>query len=173
MSKVNFDALGYADDTDLQVVVDQANGYLGWITGQTWAVLPTEMEAIAGQAARMRTEQVAFQSQEDYVETATDDVVQSFSAGSYSETRRDWNQDRKVLNSWPALNDLLWMMMSDDKRDDWLMLLTGVNAPAFEITEVAWSRHLGAGSDDTPWLVEPRFARFGDDEIIDLHAWSW
>jgi hypothetical protein len=174
MSKVDFGTLGYEEDADLQVVVDQANAYIEFVTGQTLdANMPTEFEKLAGQAVRMRTEQVAFQAQEDYVETVNDDAVSSFSAGSYSETRRDNNAKRNVLNLWPGLNDLLWMMMTADKYDYWMGLLTGVNAPAFSITEVAWTRHYAGMSDDTPWLVEPRSARFATDEIIDLNAWSW
>lgn len=171
MSKVNFDDLGYSDDTDLQVVVDQANAYFEWVTGRPLdTTMPSGLAPLAAQAVRMRSEQVAFQAQEDYVDTATDDVISSFSAGTYSETRRDPTK-RILVNSWGALNDLLWMAMTPEKYDYWQELLSGVIAPSFEITEVAWSHAmLGEASDDVPWLVEPRASREG---IIDLDAWGW
>lgn len=173
MSKVDFDALGYGDDSDLQVVVDQALAYLTWVTARPFDdTMPPPLEPIALQASRMRTEQVAFQSQEDYVETGTDDVVGSFSAGRYSETRHDplRKGESRALNSWPALNELLWLLLGtsaaypndavDAQRAYWMELLTGVVAPALAITEVDWSyKLLAAGMGSTyaevpyPWPV--------------------
>lgn len=173
-SKVDFDSLGFTDDDQLQVVVDQANAYVEWVGGRALdSTMPANLATIAEQAVRMRTEQVAFQAQPDYIEAATDDAVSSFSAGNYSETRRDPPTKRTLLNEWVALNDLLWMLMTTDQFDYWTNLLTGVHAPAFEVTEVAWGGLVAGVSEDVPWLVEPRAARFPEAEIIDLDSWSW
>lgn len=181
LSKVDFGVLGYSvDDGTLQAIVDQADAYVEWVTGQTLdSAMPSGLVAIAEQAVRMRTEQIAFQAQEDYIEGATDETIQSFSAGSYSETRRDPTRrgEQKMLNAWQALTDILWMLMTPDKYDYWLSFLSGVHAPAFEVTEVAWSSSGGFVSADVPWLVEPRGSLAGGDLFIpgavDLNSWSW
>jgi hypothetical protein len=158
LSKVDFAALGFTDDTELQQVVDQALSYIEWVTARTYdATMPPPLAPVALQAARMRTEQIAFQAQEDYAETAADDVVSSMSVGSYSETRTDPNRrgEKRSLNSWPALTELLWLLLGtsavypndlvDAQRDYWNSLLNGVNAPAGFVSEIMWSPEMYAG----------------------------
>lgn len=182
MSQVVFEDLGYSvDDGTLQVLVDQAIGYIEWVSGRFLDEnLPITLDVLATQAVRMRTEQIAFQSQPDYIETATDDAVASFSAGSYSETRRDQTRrgEQKALNAWGALSELLWMLMTDDKWDYWTGFLSGVHGPAFAVTEIAWSSFGGGRIEaDVPYLVEPRGSLY-DGPVsfpgaVDLNAWSW
>lgn len=102
-----------------------------------------------------------FRAQEDYQETANDDVIASFSAGPYSETRYDPNRrgESRSLNSNPALAELLWILLLttvafpdpavDGMYDMWRSLLGGVNAPAFEITQVDW-----AGTQFVDWYSQ-------------------
>lgn len=145
------------EDTDLDVLVARASDYVIDVTGQTWAAMPTGLESIAQQCVQMRVEQLAFQAQPDYVETGADDLIANFSAGSYSETRRDQKGGSPqgifpAVNAWPALNSLLWQMMTEDKRDYWLEVLNIANRPAFEVTEVDWAAMGGfSGSDPYVW----------------------
>jgi hypothetical protein len=171
-SLVNFDEFGYPEDTPdpLQYVVDQANAWLTIVTGRYYPPVtdpPTtttgdRMLPLMDQAVRMRTEQIVMQSQQDNVETAGDfDLIQSFSAGSYSETRRDNMKNSQMINPWPALNNLLWLLLGltpeeiaaggnpavDARRDYWLWLMTGVQPPAWATVEVDWAQGLGQAGD--------------------------
>lgn len=152
LSRVDFEGLDapFAVPEELQPLVDQANSFMQLMTGRQWGTMPTVMEPIALGVSRMRTEQIAFMAQPDYVETINDDAVASFSAGSYSESRTSLAQrgitTEKALNCWPELNDSLWMLMGpptdgavDDAREMWLALLTGQVPPAFGVTEVDWN----------------------------------
>lgn len=150
-SKVDFVQLGYPEDVDLQIVVDQASAYITAITARRWDTMPPVLEPIAAQALQIRTEQIAFQAQEEYQEDANDDVIGSLSAGGFSQTKHDPNRrgESKSLNPNPSLERLLWMLLHttpltadplvDEMYDFWRSQLGGVNAPAFAVTEVDWS----------------------------------
>jgi hypothetical protein len=163
-SKVDFDALGFGTDPELQDLVDAAMGLLGRFTGQSWdpigggySGLPPAVgtEGLALQALIRLTEVSAYRAQEDVVETMGDfDLISSFSAGSYSETRRGGKdaQDANIA-MWRAL---FWPLMTYDAMDDWESMTTGVNAPAFGVTEVDWQSSYGAsvwlgGTPDDPY----------------------
>lgn len=148
-SKVDFDSLGYADDGDLQLVIDRAADYIEWMTGRAMDdTLPTQYERVMAQAVQYKTEDMAFIDQPENVETIGDFMlISSFSAGSYSETRRSLDElaKAKMIDADPRLNSLLFGCMTDDKRDFWQDWLNAVNSPAFEVTEVDWSlTHLGS-----------------------------
>jgi hypothetical protein len=150
-SRIDFGALGYPEATpdSLQVLVDRAVTYIGGVTGRVASDFPTgdPLTPIVEQAVQLRTEQLAYESQEDYVETSSDDVVQSFTAGSYSEQRRPpgWHntQTTRTLNQSPALDRLLWLMMTPDMQDYWLAILSGKNVPAVDVVEVDWGGVFG------------------------------
>lgn len=145
-SKVDFDALTYADDADLQRILDQSISYIWFVTGRKPDdTCPVELEALMNQALQMRTEQVANQAQQDYVETGSDSLTQSFTAGSYSEMRHDPTRrgETALVNPWLDLSEILWMLMTDDKYDYWRSRLSNINAPAWEITQVDWSHQAG------------------------------
>jgi hypothetical protein len=165
-SKVDFAARGYpapsAGSPDpLEVVVDQAIAYIEFVTWRKLdSSMPASIEPLATQAARMRTEQIVMQAQEDTVETAGDvDLISSFGAGSYTETRKDTTKPSTpgVLNPWPALNELLWMLLGlgpgevndlvDQRRDYWRYILgLQPNAPSWAIVEADWSRGLSGNA---------------------------
>ena len=70
-------------------------------------------------------------------------MIGSFTAGSYTENRRDldaWMKS-KLINPWPLLHDLLWRLATDDMRDQWLEWW-GQIRPAFAVTEVDWHSSL-------------------------------
>lgn len=147
-SRIDFGALGYGDNAKLGVLVARANTWLETITGLTFAGMPTAFEPLAEQAIQMLVEQMAYQSQEDIIETAADfHLIASFSAGDYSETRRGMDELRKsgMLNSDPAIHMLLWRLLTPDKQDEWLGWINGTDLPAFEVTEVDWSAGYGQG----------------------------
>lgn len=151
-SLVDFEELGYPAPADpdpdpLQVQVNRAVAYVQAVTGRTLDPSWTDplLEPVAEQCVQLRTEQLVYEAQPDYLETANDDVVASFSAGDYSETRVDplKRAAMHVLNANPALNRALWTAMTDDMQDYWIGILSGKNAPAFALTEVDWSGILG------------------------------
>lgn len=145
-SKVDFDSLDFGDDPSLQRLVDQAVALVTRWTGQSWStggiysgLSPAEgSEPMASGAVRVLTEWLAFRAQEDVAETLSDfDLISSFSAGGYSESRRG-GKDAADANR-AMLGNLLWPLMTFDKQDEWLQITAGINAPAFGVTEVDWS----------------------------------
>lgn len=152
-SRLDFEGLPEPyDDDQLEVLVARASDYVADVTGRTFSTLPANLETTAEEAIQKRTEQLAIQSQPDSVETATDELIQSFTAGSYSETKRSLDEQHKaqLVNPWPALHDLLWRLMTDDKRDEWMEWF-GVIRPTFETTEVDWSTMGEPWPDYTIW----------------------
>lgn len=162
-SDIDFVGLGYGDNgpgnIKLQLQIDRALMYLGYITGRQYADPQTDtfglVKTAMDQAVQMRMEQVIQMLAADQLETMADiDMISTFSAGSYSETRRDTiTAIQKMLNPWPAFNDLLWMLLGtfpgevndvvDSRYAYWWQLLNGVNAPAWQTIEVDWGRGLG------------------------------
>lgn len=137
-------ALGYPEGgapDPLEQLVAEAVGDFRRITGLSFAAVPADDEALAQKAIRGLTALGAAQATEDYAETLADfDLIQSFSAGEYTETRRSAEDARKAraLVAWPWLSDLLWGLLTDDQHDYYVEYFGGQNRPAFEITEVDW-----------------------------------
>lgn len=150
-SNLDWGELGYPEvdpDVRLQVLVDRAVAYVQGITGRILDPSfdgPAWLEPIAQQCVQLRTEQIGYESQPDYLETANDDVVASFSAGSYSETRVDplKRASMHVLNANPALNRALWTVMTPDMVDNWTAILSGKPVPAFAVSETDWGEWFG------------------------------
>lgn len=129
-------------DEQLQVLLDRATQYVRFVTGRTVEDCPADLLALLEQCVQMRVEQTAQQQATDYVETGADfDQIASFSAGDYSETRRGQGEPKAgrpaQVNSWPALNSALRMVMTDEKIDYWDDQL-GEGAPHYAVTEVEW-----------------------------------
>jgi hypothetical protein len=145
-SKIPFGQLGFPDGTPdpLQRIVDVALGFFFEITGRrldtTW---PGNLdEHVAEYTVQRIAEILAYQAQKSYVSTLQDfQVLSGFSAGSYSETRRsltEIKQARMVVGD-PALDSMLWPLMTDEKYDFWLEWAGGNPRPAWGVTEVDWS----------------------------------
>lgn len=160
-SKVDFTALDYANDAALEPVVDEALGMFSYYTGRDWST-PSGVwevgevpEALAVAAVRKLTEILAFQAQEDRAEAFQDfDLIQSFSAGSYNETRRSADDFRKLQPM--LLWSLLGAYMTPEKRD-WFMEVNGealgidaTKIPAFEVSEVDWGANPNGHSYANP-----------------------
>ena len=141
-SKVDFASLDFSDD-DLTVEVARACDYVADVTGVPLAQVASGLVTTAQEAIQLRVEQTVFHRQEDHVDTAADSLIANFSAGPYSEAKRDPGQDRKagLVNPWPRLHDLLWRLMTEDKRDEWTEWLGGSPRPSFEVTEVQWDAY--------------------------------
>lgn len=136
-AKLGIAPAGTQTDGLLQTELDRAAAYVQMVTGQPATdkdlpIIPPALDAsltagvlqpLIGQAIQMRTEQVAFQSQNGYVDDASDDVVTSLSVGSFSQTKTRTGKNDQKLNSWDALASLLWMLMTPDRYDYWVVAL--------------------------------------------------
>lgn len=168
-SKVDFNTLGFSDDADLQVLVDRSVTLFAQITGRPVdATMPVEYDRAVEQVIQRMVEVLAFQAQQEYVETLSDfQLIASFSAGSYSETRRSLTEikDARMLVADPALNALLLTLLTPDMQDFWIGWWSGQIPPGFEVTEVAWM--LGSGFD------HPAQYPYGAEPITNYGPWSW
>jgi hypothetical protein len=147
-STVRWPRFGVTDDALLQERINRAAAYVAFVTGQnfdaptvaSWATL-TSTETLLRQAIQLRTEQITVQGGRGHISSAAEnEVVQSFTAGSYSESRRDPARrgEQKSLNTWPALDELLWMLMTDERYGWWYAYITGKPFPATWVEEVEW-----------------------------------
>lgn len=162
-SQVKFARLGLSSDDDLQRVVDRSVAYIQYVTGQNLdALVPPDgtsmtqeqLEPLVAQAIQMRTEQVAMQGRQGHVDAAaSNEVISGFTAGSYSEQHRDPNRkkDSLSINTWPALDELLWMILTPDRFSWWWAFLTGNALPEFMVEEIAWGGVGGSISFFEPW----------------------
>lgn len=141
-SRVDFDTLGFDTDEKLQVLIDRASGWFTSITGRPVdSTMPDGFVDMTNQALQRMVEMSAYQAQPDAIETLADFMtIGSFSAGSYSETRRGLEevQKAKMITGDPYLNQLLMGLLTPDQLDWWLSWWSGENPPWFEVTEVAW-----------------------------------
>lgn len=139
------------------LVIPAANAMVMGITGwETYSAVPDDKAPLVELAVRLAVEMVAVQSTPDYLETLSDwDLLTSFSAGSYSESRRSVADalKSKALTAWPALDRALVAAMTDDRRDDYLAWLTDLVAPGFATTEMDWSGR-GLGGIDPKYELE-------------------
>ena len=152
-SRVDFTSLDapYTDD-DLQVRIDRTTGYLQAYTGRMMDdTLPPQLVPIAQDAYQLRVEQIAFMEQPDYVETANDYAVQSFTAGNYSETRKEPGRTRYAgattglppLNPNEMLNQDIWLLCTPEMQAYWQFVLQGTSIPSVATTEVDWANYDG------------------------------
>lgn len=152
-SRLDFSGLDepFTDD-DLTFVLTRSCDYIEQITGRRIdASFPVPLTSICQEAIQLRSEQVVLQQQSDYLETVADDQIQSFTAGSYSETRADGGRSRMrgqptgypMVTPMVALNERLWLLMTPDMQDYWRSILMGVALPSIASTEVDWGNYDG------------------------------
>lgn len=133
-------ALKTAEPDEAERTVARAVSDFRRMTGLDLAGVPDEDAPSVERAIQGLSELLTVQQSEDYLETLADwDLLSSFSAGAYSESRRSPEEAVKarMLVAWPWLSNLLWDLMTDDKRDEYLEL-SGAPVPAFEVQEVDW-----------------------------------
>ena len=141
---------------------------IGYVEGTTWRPLSTivppdedgnlptvELGAInlvpvAEQAVALTTLQIlAKQSKRYFSATVLQDYIQSFTAGSYSETRQAGQTvlrnrgsvENPLINPWRELSDLLYILLTPDAYDYWRYRLTGINPPAGGFINQDWGMH--------------------------------
>lgn len=120
-------------------------------TGLDFATVSADDAPEIQRAVQGLAELLTVQDSADYLETLADwDLLLSFSAGSYSETRRSAEDAYKarMLVAWPWLNSLLWGLMTPEKYDQWIIFF-GAPAPAWGTQEVEW------GAGQLPYVVNP------------------
>lgn len=161
-SLTDFGGLGF-DDDGVQRLVDRAIALVGYYTGRAWAddgtFTPANLSPLADQAVQVVTEFLAFRA-EAAPETLSDfDMIESFTAGSYSEQHRSPADMAKA--GFASLQALLWPLMTEEAQDQWLFLMGAGNRPDFSVTGVdyTWGRQ-GMLPNDTERL----WPRYGDGE---------
>lgn len=145
-SDVDFDDIGngkLAEDTALDRLIARAAAWVVWATGRPLDTMPPEFEPLAQQAIQYATEDMAYGDSNDAVSIQEDwQTLASFSASSYSETRRDIGslglRKLGMIAADPRLNSVLWALLTDDMRDKWEEWMGGGNTPDFEVTDVDW-----------------------------------
>lgn len=145
-------AAGYADGASLD---EEAADAVEYVQNVTWRKLddtmPAQFARSAARAVVLRTQQQVQQADADTVEAAADELFTSSSAGGASESRRAFSDYKSanealMVNRWPALNDLLWAVMTAEAQAWWRAFLTNqmpavpaaVLQGGFMVMEVAW-----------------------------------
>lgn len=158
MQIADFAFMGLITEERLQSYTDDAVEEVCWLTGWTMAVVPTTLERTMTRTIGLMTVFLAGRENLDVLETAGDfDLLSNFSAGAYHETRhepmrptRGTAQATAILNPWPPLADMLWLLMLpnpdgsanpavDARREYWTMMMGGPIAPYWDVQEVNWS----------------------------------
>ncbi|MET0604401.1 MAG: hypothetical protein ABW167_20615 [Baekduia sp.] len=142
LARTELDLLTEASEAKLAIIVATANALFLRFTGQEWATVEEPLEPLVHRAVQGLSELTAYQQSEDYLETLSDfDLIQNFSAGPYSETRRNPAEAAKarLIVPWPWLSALLWQLLTPDKYDYWVDFFAGTVAPAFAVQEVDWA----------------------------------
>lgn len=117
-------AVDAADDVKLGRWINRAVAYVEQTTGRIpITTVPAALAEIARQAVQMRVEQIALGSTAQGVAAQVNvSRTTSFSVPGYSRSVKDSASDKPhgdVVNSWPALNDLLWLLMTPERRAEW------------------------------------------------------
>lgn len=124
-----------------------AEAYVEEKTGRDVETLsPTSnLGIIAKRAITLRVIQQAVQGRGSFITHEIDRQIISFAVPGYSETRASGSSTTGkgypagLFNDWPILNDLLWVLATQEKRDEALALFYGEQPPASAIVAVGWT----------------------------------
>lgn len=132
-----------ANPDPLDVRAEWAAGQLFAVTGRTLASITSlEETAIAQKVLAAFAMAEATGGGPTALAVLEAPWLKSFTAGSYSETRFSPSElagGAKQPPYPPALWGLLWALMTPEKRDEWMQMLTGQRAPAGTFVELDWS----------------------------------
>lgn len=144
-TSLDLGALGLevADPDPLATHIAVANAVLPGLIGYTFAALPPEKEPLARLAIAYLALRSAIDMSPDRIEILADfDLLTSFGVGGYNESRRSVDDAIKAqaagLTGWPGLDWLLRQLMSPEKLEELEAKATGVQPPAFAVTEPDW-----------------------------------
>lgn len=129
------------DPEPLDARTQWAIAYVMSTAGRTITSIPAELVSVAEQAIVLRVMQDVAGGGQTALQTLFDAPwLKSFTAGSYSETRFSPAElaAARAVNPLPQLADLLWLLMTDAKRDEWLERVSGVRRPAGVFIEPRW-----------------------------------
>lgn len=152
-------AIGYVEGTTWRPIVtivppDQGGNLPTVETGAALNLTPLAEQAIALATLQM----LARQSKGHFTATVLQDYLQSFTAGSYSETRiaaenvirgRGGSVENPLVNSWRELSDLLYLLMTPEAYDYWQYRLKGINPPAGGFINQDWG--MGRSMPPAAW----------------------
>jgi hypothetical protein len=173
-TQLNLARYGFTTDEKVAVTLSRAIAYVMFMSGQKLdaldpSITPTgrveDLEPLMQQTIQMRTEQIILQGRPGHVTSAADnEVIQSFTAGSYSESRRDPQRrgEQRSLNTWPALDELLWMIMTPERFSYWYGVVTGTPIASFAVEEIDWEHTGGSLTFWEPW---DRYVLSGYDTV--------
>lgn len=138
------------DPDPLATRVEWAVGQLYAITGRTLAsITSTEEVSIAQKVLAAFTITEVVGGGQAAIAVLEAPWLKSFTAGSYSETRFSPAEiaggTSKAPPYPPALWALLWALMDEDKRAEWLEMLSGRTRPAASFTGVEWDGFVDVG----------------------------
>lgn len=162
----DFSDAGFPDpegDEALDARVRWAGAYVAEVTGRPIATMPVELEPIAEQAITLRVLQMLSSGTTKALNVASAPWLKSFTAGSYREDRFSPKElgggDKDVLlkvNPLMELAQLLWLLMTDEKRDYWLEVFGGRVKPAGRFIDMGFGHLHGEsmGAYDDMGLVE-------------------
>jgi len=131
------------DPDPLAIRVEWAAGQLYAVTGRTLAsIVSAEETSIAQKVLAAFTMGEAVGGGAAAIKVLEAPWLKSFTAGSYSETRFSPAElaggQAKAPPYPPTLWALLWALMTEDKRDEWRLILTGQRPPAGTFVEPDW-----------------------------------
>lgn len=180
-SRLNLTDLGFpppevSSPDPLQEEVADAVEYVENVTWRKLdGTMPDQLARSAAKAVWLRTEQQVVIGEGDMVETANDELVSSFSAGGYSETRKDPGRrgEQTQVSPNPDLSRLLWLVMTPEARLWWRAYLKGEPmyppGTGFNVVEVGWNlRHAAPYADVQPgYLLPPSYGDLDGGGPID------
>jgi hypothetical protein len=150
-----------AGDDEFSLLIEDGSALVASWTGrliapvETGAEVPDGLVGLAVRAIAKTVERGAVAGAVDVTEkTAGGRRLRSISAGPWSESyfapgELSMKNGVATITGDPELDALLWALMTDDRRDEWMQLATGKNAPAGAVMEFdyrrAGSRRLGPG----------------------------
>jgi hypothetical protein len=149
-TRIDWTALGLPEadpDIALEEEIAVAWAYVEEKTGRDLDTLTdgTNLASLARRAVKLRVVQQAIQGQGSFITREIDRQIKSFSVPGYSETRESGstldlrNFPNGYFNEWPILNDLLWLLATDEKRDEAQASTDDEDPPASAITAVGWT----------------------------------
>jgi len=144
--RINWVSLGLpagGSPDSLEAEINMAWAYVEEVTGlQLEPISSTDNKAyIAYQAVRLRTIQQAVQGTGTFASQSNNQNIKSFAVPGYSETRGDSSKisiDAFFFNPWTALEDLLWLLATQEKKDEALAKKEGEVQPFSDVREIDW-----------------------------------